>query len=201
MSRPRVAGVVPAAGVSARMGKPKALLDAGGRSFVSAVVGALVGGGCDLVVVVTGVAQPDVRRRAEAAGAVVLENPDPGEGPITSLRIALEALGTSVDGVALLPVDHPVVRPETVAALLDAFAAAGAPLVLPTLDGRRGHPTVFHRRLFSELMDPALEAGARAVVHRHLREATLVEVQDPGILADIDTPEAYRAAFGARSDP
>jgi CTP:molybdopterin cytidylyltransferase MocA len=183
------------------MGRPKALLDAGGRSFVAAVVGSLVGGGCDPVVVVTGVAQPDVRRRAEAAGAFVLENPEPGEGPITSLRLALAAVGMGVDGVAVLPVDHPAVRPETVAALLDAFAATGAPLVLPTLDGRRGHPALFHRRLFAELLDPGLEGGARAVVHRHQGEATLVEVEDPGILADIDTPEAYRAAFGARSDP
>jgi len=201
MSAPRVAGVVPAAGASLRMGRPKALLDAGGRSFVAAAVGSLVGGGCDPVVVVTGVGQPDVRRRAEAAGAVVLENPEPGEGPITSLRLALAALGGNVDGVAVLPVDHPAVRPETVTALLEAFAAAGAPLVLPTLDGRRGHPTLFHRRLFAELLDPELEGGARAVVHRNLGEATLVEVRDPGILADIDTPEAYRAAFGARSDP
>ncbi len=201
MSAARVAGVVPAAGSSLRMGRPKALLDAGGRSFVAAVVGSLVGGGCDPVVVVTGVGQHDVRRRAEAAGAVVLQNPAPGEGPITSLRLALAALGTAVDGVALLPVDHPAVRPETVADLLAAFIAAGTPLLLPTLNGRRGHPTFFHRRLFAELLDPRLEGGARAVVHRHLEEATLMEVLDLGILADIDTPEAYRAAFGARSEP
>lgn len=201
MSAARVAGVVPAAGSSLRMGRPKALLDAGGRSFVAAVVGSLVGGGCDPVVVVTGVGQHDVRRRAEAAGAVVLQNPAPGEGPITSLRLALAALGTAVDGVALLPVDHPAVRPETVADLLAAFIAAGTPLLLPTLNGRRGHPTFFHRRLFAELLDPGLEGGARAVVHRHLEEATLMEVLDSGTLADIDTPEAYRAAFGARSEP
>ncbi|NJD18716.1 MAG: nucleotidyltransferase family protein, partial [Gemmatimonadetes bacterium] len=109
----RVAGVVPAAGASTRMGAPKALLDAGGRSFVAAAVGALVGGGCDPVVVVTAAGPADVRRRAEAAGAVVLVNPDPGEGPITSLRIALAALGPGVDGMAVLPVDHPAVRAET----------------------------------------------------------------------------------------
>ena len=201
MSRPRVAGVVPAAGSSTRMGTPKALLDAGGRSFVAAVVGALVGGGCDPVVVVTGIAQPDVRRRAEAAGAVVLENLDPGEGPITSLRIALAALGTDVDGVAVLPVDHPAVRPETVAAAVEAFAPGASPLVLPTFEGSRGHPTIFHRSLFPELLDPELDGGARTVVHRHLGRALLVAVDDPGILADIDTPAAYRAVFGARRDP
>jgi molybdenum cofactor cytidylyltransferase len=201
MTALRVAGVVPAAGASTRMGTPKALLDAGGRSFVSAVVGALLGGGCDPVVVVTASGQGEVGRRAAGAGALVLENPDPGEGPITSLRLALAALGPGVDGVAILPVDHPAVRPETVAALLDALSTGGVPLVLPTMGGRRGHPAVFHRRLFAELLDPQLQGGARAVVHHHLEEARLLEVDDAGVLADIDTPEAYRAVFGAGREP
>jgi CTP:molybdopterin cytidylyltransferase MocA len=183
------------------MGRPKALLDAGGRSFVSAVVGALVGGGCAPVVVVTGVGQREVRRRAEGAGALVLENPDPGEGPITSLRLALAVLDPDVDAVAVLPVDHPAVRAESVSALLDAAAAGDAPLILPTREGRRGHPAVFHRRLWPELLDPCLEGGARAVVHRHLGAAILLELDDPGVLADIDTPESYRALFGPERKP
>lgn len=190
-----VAGVVPAAGASARMGRPKALLDAGGRSFVAATVGALVGGGCDPVVVVVATGEADVARRAQAAGAVVLENPDPGEGPITSLRLALAALGEGPDAVALLPVDHPLVRPETVAALVGAFRGHEAPLVLPVVGGKRGHPSILGRALFAELADPSLEGGARAVVHAHLDEALLVPVEDPGVVADIDTPAAYRAAF------
>jgi len=195
---PRVAGVVPAAGASTRMGKPKALLDAGGRSFVSAVVGALVAGGCEPVVVVVGAGQDDVVRRARAAGALTLVNPEPGEGPITSLRLALAGLDEGVRGVALLPVDHPGVRPETVARLVQSFLEGDAPLVLPTSGGRRGHPAILSRRLFPSLLDPGLQGGARAVVHRHLAEALLVEVDDPGILADIDTPEAYRSAFGPK---
>lgn len=192
----RVAGVVPAAGASTRMGAPKALLDAGGRSFVAAVVGALVGGGCDPVLVVVGTGQPDVERRARAAGAAVLENPEPGEGPITSLRLAIHALGDSVDGVALLPVDHPLVRPETVARLLEAFREGGAPLVVPVVEGERGHPAILARDLFPRLLEPGLEEGARSVVHAHLDQARAVEVDDPGVRADIDTPQAYRAAFG-----
>lgn len=198
---PRVAGVVPCAGQSTRMGSSKALLDAGGRSFLAAVVGALVGGGCDPVVVVVGPGQEDEARRARAAGAVVLENPDPGEGPITSLRVALSALDTEVEGVAFLPVDHPLVAPETVAALVDALLGGDAPLVLPTVDGRRGHPAVFRRSLFAELMAEDLDEGARSVVHRHLDRAALVEVTDAGVVTDIDTPEAYRAAFLERRSP
>jgi molybdenum cofactor cytidylyltransferase len=195
---PRVAGIVPCAGRSERMGTSKALLDAGGRSFVAAVVGALFGGGCDPVVVVVGAGQEDEARRAKAAGAVVLENPDPGDGPVTSLRLALSALRGEVQGVAFLPVDHPLVTPETVARLREALLAGEAPLVLPTVQGRRGHPALFDRTLFAALSDPSLEEGARSVVHAHLDRAALVEVDDPGVVTDIDTPEAYRAAFRER---
>ncbi len=200
-SVPRVAGVVPCAGQSTRMGKSKALLDAGGRSFLAAVVGALVGGGCEPVIVVVGGGQEDEARRARAAGAIVLENPDPAEGPIASLRVALAALGSEVEGVAFLPVDHPLVAPETVAKLVDALLTGDAPIVLPTVGGRRGHPALFRRTLFPELTAGGLEEGARSVVHEHLEEAVLVEVPDTGAVTDIDTPEAYRAAFQERRGP
>jgi len=181
------------------MGTPKALLDAGGRSFVAAAVGALVAGGCDPVLVVVAPGQPDVTRRAQAAGAVVVENPEPGEGPITSLRLALAVLGGEAAGIAVLPVDHPLVRPETVTSLLEAFRTHDAPLVLPTMDGARGHPAILGQALFPELLDPALQGGARTVVHAHLGEALLVPVDDLGVVTDIDTPEAYRAAFAGRA--
>jgi CTP:molybdopterin cytidylyltransferase MocA len=196
MTRARVAGIVPAAGSSTRMGTTKALMDAGGRSFVSAVVGSLIAGGCEPVVVVVGPDGGDTARRARSAGAEVLVNPDPGEGPITSLRLALAALGGGVEGAALLPVDHPLVRPETVAELLAAFGDGAPRLVLPTHDGTRGHPAILGRALFPRLLDPTLRGGARTVVHEELERALLVAVEDPGVLADIDTPETYRARFG-----
>lgn len=180
------------------MGTSKALLDAGGRSFVAAVVGSLVGGGCDPVLVVVAPGQEDEARRARAAGALVLENPDPGEGPITSLRLALAYLGGEVGGVALCPVDHPLVMPETVARLLEVFSSGDAPVILPVHGGHGGHPTLFRRSIFAELTDPELAGGARTVVHRHAERAHRIEVDDPGVVTDIDTPEAYRQAVEQR---
>lgn len=193
----RVAGVIPAAGASSRMGTPKALLDAGGRSFVVSAVGSLAAGGCDPVVVVVGPGHHEAARRAAEAGARVLVNHDPGEGPITSVRLALSALTTSVDAIALLPVDHPTVEPSTVTALVHALCDSRAPLAIPVFQGRRGHPALFARELFPALLDPTLVGGARSVVHARLDDAALVEVDDPGVVADVDTPAAYRASFGA----
>ena len=145
--------------------------------------------------VVVAEGEPGLATEAEAAGASVLMNPAPGEGPITSLRVALAALGDSVAGFAYLPVDHPMVRADTVTKLLDAARAANSTLTVPLYEGKRGHPAVFGRALFAELADPALQGGARTVVHRHLPEALLVEVDDAGVLTDVDTPEAYTAVL------
>ena len=185
------AGVIPSAGASVRMGRPKALLPVQGETFLQRTVGALQGGGCAPVLVVVAKGESRLAAEAEAAGARVLINPDPGEGPITSLRIALAALDAPVPGIAYLPVDHPMVRAHTVARLLDAARTGGTLLTVPTHRGKRGHPAIFSASLFAELTDPALVGGARTVVHRHLERATKLEVDDPGVLVDIDTPDAY----------
>src|SRR5690606_33812293 len=113
-------------------------------------------------------------REAASAGAEVLTNPHPGEGPITSLRLALRALPSEVAGVVYLHVDRPLVRADTVRALLAEARATGAALTLPVHGGERGHPSVLSRSLFAELLDPSLQGGARTVVHRHLAAARLV---------------------------
>lgn len=194
---PEYAGVVPSSGASTRMGRHKGLLEVEGRTFLRRTVGALAEGGCDPVLVVVADGEDALAEEAARAGAVVLLNPDPGEGPITSLRIALAALDGSVRGVAYLPVDHPMVRGETVRRLLDAASAAGASLTIPTHGSKRGHPAVFGRALFVELLDPDLEGGAKTVVHRHLEDALLVAVDDEGVVIDVDTPDAYEAVLAA----
>ena len=197
----RFAGVVPSAGASVRMGRPKALLRLEGATFLERTVAALRGGGCEPVFVVVATGDEEAAEVATAVGAQVLENLDPGEGPITSLRLALGALDETVAGLVYLPVDHPLVRPDTVRMLLEAARASGAALALPVYEGERGHPAVFGTSLFDELSDPSLEGGARTVTYRHLADALLVDVDDPGVLTDIDTPEMYEEAGGGRAHP
>lgn len=186
-------GVVPAAGGSTRMGSPKGLLELEGVSFVRRVVRTLREGGCEPVLVVVRSEDAGTGDEAARSGATTLVNPEPGDGPITSLRRVLEVLDETVSHVVWLPLDHPMVRPETVTALLDEAEASGAPITLPLHEDQRGHPAVFERSIFPELLDPSLQGGARTVVHRNLDAARLVPVTDPGVLVDIDTPEEYRA--------
>lgn len=193
-----MAGVVPSAGRSTRMGSPKALLPLEGSTFLRQVVRVLVAAGCRPVVAVVAEGDREMTAEARAAGARVLVNPDPGEGPITSLRLAIDALGDSVGGILWLPVDHPAVREETVRAVLEAAWRESAELALPTFGGQRGHPAYFGATLFDELTDRGLIGGARTVVHRHLDAATLVEVSDAGVMTDVDTPAEYEALLSRR---
>jgi molybdenum cofactor cytidylyltransferase len=191
------AGVVPSSGTSTRMGRPKGLLEVGGRSFLRRTVAALADGGCDPVLVIVAEGEEALAAEAAAAGASVLLNPEPGDGPITSLRIALAALDASVEGVAYLPVDHPMVGAETVRRLLEAAHSAASPLTIPLHESKRGHPAIFGKALFLELLDPTLEGGAKTVVYRHLSNALLVDVDDEGVVIDIDTPDAYESVLAS----
>ncbi len=193
----RVLGVVPACGLSTRMGSAKALLDAGGRSFLSRVASALAAGGCAPVVVVARELDGAVAAEATAVGAVVAANPDPGDGPISSIRLALAEWGEGMDGCAVCPVDHPLIAAATVRSLVARFGEEGGDIVIPTYRGRRGHPAIFHRRLFSELLDPELPEGARTVVRRRPSRVRACPVGDAGVVADIDTPSEYRSHFQA----
>lgn len=196
-STPAVAAIIPASGRSSRMGTAKALLDADGKSFLERVAGSLVGGGCAPVFVVVEDLRSPVAATARTAGCIPLENPDPSEGPISSLRVALHALPPDAEGFAVCPVDHPLVEAVTVRALLDAFGVHRSPVTVPVHEGHRGHPTVFRRDLARELLEPELPEGARTVVHRHGSAIREVPVDDEGITVDIDTLAEYRRHFPA----
>jgi molybdenum cofactor cytidylyltransferase len=194
----RVVGVVPAAGRSSRMGNPKPLLDADGRSFLARVVAALREGGTADVFVGVREEKGPISAEARKAGARLLVPGDVEDGPVATVRAAIHQVEGSdppIDGFLLHPADHPLVAPATVERLLEAAAEGRSAIVAPVHRGESGHPVFFHRSLFPELLEPDLEEGARSVVRRH-REASLeIPVEDAGVLADINTLAEYRRHF------
>lgn len=191
-SQAEVWGVIPCSGSSVRMGTSKAMLDAGGRTFLERVIQTHRDGGCSRVLVALPTLDGPVAAKAVEAGAGVVLNPSPEEGPIGSLRASLRALDDSVEGVSFCPVDYPLIHEETVKTLIDVFRHSQAPLVVPTFNGERGHPVLFRRVLFDELLNDELPEGARTVVHRHLDDTARVPVDDEGTVIDIDDMTAYR---------
>ncbi len=192
---PSLPAVVAASGLSSRMGTSKPLLDAGGRSFLARILSSLRKGGAHPTLVVVRDPEGPEGREALAEGAVVIRNPNPSPGPISSLQAGIRALPAGTLGILYSPADHPLFLPETVEALLAAFATSPAPVTAPSYRGRRGHPVIFSRNLFPELLEEDLPEGARSVIQRYLESRLEIPVEDPGILADIDTPVDYRRHF------
>jgi molybdenum cofactor cytidylyltransferase len=184
-----ILGIVLAAGRSERMGRAKALLRLGDRTFLRAAVEALAAGGCGRVVAV--VASSEIEAEARSAGAVVVWNDDVAAEQVASVRLGLAAAGEEVTAAVVHPVDHPMVEPATVRALVSAHARRPGSVVRPVYAGRPGHPTLFPRSLWPSLFDPSLPRGARSVVEDPSTATVDVPVSDPGVVTDIDTPEAY----------
>jgi CTP:molybdopterin cytidylyltransferase MocA len=189
-----ICGIVLAAGRSRRMGQPKALLRAGDDTFLQRAVGALREGGCAYVVVVTARLDDETARtiaeEAAALDAGIAVNPAHESEQADSLRIGLMSLPPQAEAAVVAPVDVPDVSGALVRALIEAHRRTGAPVALPARGGRHGHPVLFDRRVFGELMRPDLPQGARTVIHAHAAE--LAEVPVDALPPDLDTPEEYR---------
>lgn len=187
-----IAGIVLAAGRSTRIGRPKALLEIEGETFLARAVSALRQAGCDPVVAIVpqgeGVRMGEI---VENAGGRAVENPDPGAEQIDSLRIGLEEVGEGAEAAIVLPVDVPLAGADIVRALCEAWQARRAPIVRPVHEGRPGHPVLFARAVWPELQTHDLEHGARDVVHRHQAQIVEIQVDDAGVTVDVDTPEEY----------
>ena len=189
-----LAGVVLAAGRSARMGSPKALLDFLGLPFAVRILEALEALEVKTRVVVLGPDAPRIQPVLAGHDCMIVENPEPETGPIASLRTALKALQPLQPSAVLVwPVDLPHVRVSTVERVLEAHRRSSAPSVVPTFGERRGHPVIWGSALFGELMESkaATREGARAVLHAHEKEVVSVPVDDPAVIDEVNTPEDY----------
>lgn len=186
--RDAVDGIVLAAGASKRMGSPKPLLEVDGETFLERAIRTLKLGGCRIVVaVVSGGDTSWAARIADVEGALVAINDTPGSDPIDSIRVGIDTLPQDSAGVAILPVDHPRVRPDTVAALIEVFHARGAGIVRPVHADCAGHPGLFARRLFGELRRNDLPEGAHSVIAAAGDELVEVDVDDEGVVQNVDT--------------
>jgi CTP:molybdopterin cytidylyltransferase MocA len=188
------AGLILAAGESRRMGSPKALLETGGETFLDRLIGMFAPHCAPVVVVLganAGAIRAGIRRGAEALFA---DNENWTQGQLSSMQCGLRALPPGATGVLFTLVDHPNVRADTVARLLEP----GGGLRIPRYGGRRGHPVYWSAPLIAELLALGPQATARDVVERHAAEVEYIDVDDPGVLDDIDVPADYLRLRGAR---
>jgi nicotine blue oxidoreductase len=183
-----VAGLVLAAGAGRRYGRPKALVERGGRLLVDRAVDTARAGGCGPVVVVLGAAADRVRAAARLEGCTVVENPAWDTGMGSSLRAGLSALAGSAAVAALvLLVDMPGVTAEAVRRV--AAHAGPAALASAGYGERRGHPVLLGRDHWSGVATLAVgDVGARPYLAGHARDLRVVPCGDVADDLDLDRP-------------
>ena len=188
-----ISGLILAAGESSRMGRDKALLHYHGRTFLETAIAVLREAEIHPIVVVLGHHADEIRGAVNLETTQVFINKDYRLGQTSSLQAGLRALtDPQIEAAVLWLVDHPAVSTQTVRELINKFLETRAPLAMPTYHGERGHPVLIARALFDELLRLAPGEGANAVMRRHRDETAWIEVNDPGVLEDIDDPDSYR---------
>ncbi|MTJ81482.1 MAG: NTP transferase domain-containing protein [Telmatospirillum sp.] len=199
-----LAGLVLAAGLSSRMDGFKPLMPLAGIPPIERVVKTLKKGGLSSVTVVIGHHALEMEPVVRALGAVPVVNSRYEEGMFSSVTAGLRALPRQCAGCVLLPVDIPLVRPDTIATLVSTFASDRPGILYPSFRGRRGHPPVIARHLFAAILEDDGAGGLRAILARHAAEAMSAPVYDEGTTRDMDTPEDRRrleAEFRRPTDP
>jgi molybdenum cofactor cytidylyltransferase len=189
---PRVTAVLLAGGQSRRMGSlNKLLAPVDGVPMVRATLECIIAGGVDRVLVVTGHESERVRAALHGLRVDFVHNPHYAQGLSTSLACGIGALRADVDAALVCLGDMPRVRPQHVQRLLAAFdPLEGRSICVPTHRGKRGNPVLWDRRYFAQMSAVRGDVGARHIIGEHLDAVCEVEMDDAGVLLDVDSPQA-----------
>lgn len=190
----RICALVPAAGMSTRMGSPKQLLPFGGKTVLQTVVDTLLEANLDGILVVLGHRADAVRDSLAERPVLFHLNPDYRNGMFTSILCGLSALEKSADAALIALGDQPNVRASVVRKVAAAYRKGNKGIVVPVYHGKRGHPALVDLgRYLSEIGSLTGEDGLKPVMRGNPDDTLEVAVADEGVLRDIDTPEDYRA--------
>lgn len=195
------AGLILAGGASSRMGTPKALLRVGDKTFIDHLIG-LFHRSTQPVLVVLGHDAELVRHGIESRTPLTFAvNPQPERGMLSSLQCGLRELAAKTAAVIFSPVDYPNFQAATLARIAETFLNNACDVVVPVCLGVRGHPVCISRRVIDELITLPETGQARDVIRLHRDTTIFLEVDDPGIAADVDTPDDYRALVSGSQLP
>lgn len=171
------------------MGFPKPLLKIGERTFIEHVASTMLSVVPRLVVVLGAHAdriRPSVPHDPRIR---MVFNPDYERGQLSSLKVAIRSLEASADAALIHLADHPTVTQQTFQTLVEAWTRGKKPILIARYGSRRGHPVMFDRSMYQELLDAPESVGARFVVNADPGRVHYIETDDPGVVLDLDTPQ------------
>jgi molybdenum cofactor cytidylyltransferase len=187
-----ISAILLAAGESRRMGEFKQLLTFAGKTFVECCADHLLAAPVDELIVVTGHREADVRRALGSRPLRVVYNADYRDGMSSSVKCGVAAVSPAADAVLVALADQPQIAPATIKCVIAEYERHASLIVIPTYQGRNGHPVLIDLRLRNELLTFDASQGLRQVVHAHAADVAHIEVTTDTVLTDFDCPEDYR---------
>ena len=188
----RVAAILLAAGKSRRMGCCKQLLPLGETTVIGRCLETLIAAGIGEIVAVVSSEGHEVAEEARKYTVTIVVNSHPEGDMASSVRTGRDALPQDTTGVVVTLCDHPLVLPATISRLVEEHSRSPGSIIIPCHDRRSGHPLLFPRSVLDEL---AGDLTLRDLVRRDPDRVCRLDVPDPGVLLDMDTPDEYRRVF------
>ena len=189
----RVWAVIPAAGLSRRMGRPKQSMPLAGSTVAATVVRTVLDADISGLGVVTRTQLIHQLQLPADPRVNVAINDDPNTEMIDSIRIGLSTIESlqpgSNDGVLVVPADMPTLAPESCRACIAAYTSDPRRIIVGRYKGKRGHPIIFPLSMRPEV--DRLEGGLRMLPRIHAQRVLCVDLDDSGVHLDLDTPEDY----------
>ena len=187
----RISAIILAAGYSRRMGSLKPTLKLGGMTILERAIRLFRDLGIKDVIVVTGHGAEQIVPIVHECGARAIFNRQFERGMFSSVQSGVKAMKKASHAFFVLPVDIPLVRPQTIEDLLKAYHMGKNKIVFPVFLGKRGHPPLVDACYRNEILSYSGEGGLRAIFRNHEEESINIEVTDEMILSDLDTPADY----------
>lgn len=190
----KIAGLLAAAGLSSRMRDFKPLLPLNGTTVIENTVNSLRSAGVADVRAVVGYRGGELAAHLKALGVPAVMNARYAETDMfDSVAIGLQWIEPDADAFFLLPGDVPLVKRHSIKSMSKALIRTGAPLIYPMFCGRRGHPPLITKACFAAILAHDGRDGLRGALRPFENDALKIELPDPGLLMDADTPEDYAA--------
>ena len=195
VDRKPTAGIILAAGESARFGRPKQLLQLKNRCLVEWVLDAALASELSKIVLVLGYAHQKIQKalgkKIRHAKLQIVINPHYHKGQSHSLQVGMSSVINVFPAVMFLLADQPLVDAATINCLLNKFWSADKDICVPTFRGKRGNPSIFSQKFYKHIMKIKGDIGARQIIKTHPERVLEIEIRDPLLFSDVDTPEDF----------
>jgi molybdenum cofactor cytidylyltransferase len=192
-----ICAIVLAAGQSRRMGTQKLLLPYAGQTVIGQIADNVLAAPIERAFVVTGHDGEAIQLALAGKPLTFIANPDSAGDMLSSIRCAVRALPPECKAAMVVLGDQPTIRAELIADLIRSFQSAAAKIVVPSFQGRRGHPLLISAGYFCEVLTQHDGVGLRGLLDAHPHDIATLEVDDANVLTDIDSPDDYRREISA----